>query len=186
MAKRPRAKVGDGATRRRVLDATIELAERSGVAAITLEAVAAQAGISKGGLLHYFPSKAALLSAAVEEIVHRYYDTVAAAVGDAPGEADGVARAYVETSANLGPSTELWTAVLTASLLQPSLLALLRERARALWAGGMDGPGDPVDAAVAWLAADGLWLSEMLGLYELEPELRAAIIARLGALTRSA
>jgi AcrR family transcriptional regulator len=184
MAKRVREKAtGDGetSTRQRLLDAMITLAERSGVASVTLEAVAAQAGVSKGGLLHYFPNKAALLETMVEEIVRRYYDQVAAGVGQAPDTEDGVARAYVTTSANLGRGTKLWTAVLTASLLQPSLLAVLRERSRRVWTEGMEGAGT-VDAAVAWLAADGLWLSEMLGLYDVTPELRAAVIARLSEL----
>jgi AcrR family transcriptional regulator len=184
MAKRVREKAagaGDISTRQRLLDAMITLAERAGVASVTLEAVAAQAGVSKGGLLHYFPNKAALLEAMVEEIVHRYYDLVAAGVAQAPDTDDGIARAYVTTSAGLGPGTKLWTAVLTASLLQPSLLAVLRERSQRLWAQGMQ-PTGTVDAAVAWLAADGLWLSETLGLYEMTPELRAAVITRLSTL----
>jgi AcrR family transcriptional regulator len=187
MAKRARARATppeDGGPRQRALDATIELAEEAGVAAITLEAVAARAGLSKGGLLHYFPSKPALLSAMVEEIVNRYYDLVAAEVAKAPEAGNQVPQAYVAASVTLGPNTQLWTAVLTASLLQPSLLAVLRERARGLWDDGMAATtGDSVDAAIAWLAADGLWLSEMLGLYDLTPEMRAAIVTRLTELT---
>ncbi|GAA1810121.1 TetR/AcrR family transcriptional regulator [Planosporangium flavigriseum] len=185
MAKRVKenaAGAGDIDTRQRLLDAMIALAETSGVASVTLEAVSAHAGVSKGGLLHYFPNKAALLEAMVEEIVRRYYDRIAARVGQGPEPEDAVARAYVATSANLGPGTKLWTAVLTASLLQPSLLEILRDRSRQLWAEGMK-QTDNVDAAVAWLAADGLWLSEMLGLYEVTPELRAAVTARLAELT---
>jgi AcrR family transcriptional regulator len=171
-----------GSRRQKLLEATAELAERTGVLSITLEAVAERAGVSKGGLLHHFPSKSALVTGMVEWIVDRYYELVTREVGDAPGAEDRVAPAYVATSARLGSGARLWTAVLTASLLQPSLLDVLRARARPLWNQAVKGPED-VDAAVAWLAADGLWLSEMLGLYELDDETRAAVVARLAELS---
>jgi AcrR family transcriptional regulator len=186
-----RAQPGDG-PRERALAATIELAEESGVGAITLDAVAARAGLSKGGLLHHFPSKTALLSAMVEQIVTGYYDAVGAHLGDDAGDDDErIARAYVRASAASGSSTLLWTAVLTASLLEPSLLSILRARARALWQEGVrpqDAGADvdaDADAAVAWLAADGLWLADMLGLYEITPETRAAVARRLDELLAS-
>jgi len=39
-----------------------------GVDALTLDAVACQAGVSKGGLLHHFPSKEALITAMVQQV----------------------------------------------------------------------------------------------------------------------
>jgi AcrR family transcriptional regulator len=166
--------------RQRVLDAAAEVAERSGVAAITLEAVAERAGVSKGGLLHYFPSKAALLAGMVGDIVARYYEEVTAAA--AADEDAGLAHAYVVTSAKSAAAAERWTAVLTAGLLQPELLGVLREPARESFARSVRAAEDPVDAAVAWLAADGLWLSDMLGLYDVDPELREAVVSRLRSL----
>lgn len=168
--------------RQKLLEATAHLAERSGVTSITLEAVAERAGVSKGGLLHHFPSKAALVKGMVEWTVSRYYDLVAKEVSGAPSGENGIARAYVTTSSGAGADTQLWNAVLTATLLQPSLLDIMRERARPLFSAAVEGPED-VDAAVAWLAADGLWLAEMLGLYDLDPELRAAVVERLHELS---
>ncbi|GCB56911.1 hypothetical protein rerp_33190 [Rhodococcus erythropolis] len=49
-------------TRDRILDALEKLLLVSGVAQVTLEGVAAEAGVSKGGLLYHFPSKEALLA----------------------------------------------------------------------------------------------------------------------------
>jgi AcrR family transcriptional regulator len=168
--------------RQQLLEATAALAERSGVLSITLEGVAARAGVSKGGLLHHFPNKAALVTAMVEWIVDRYYGLVAQRAGDDP-EANGrIAAAYVATSAEVGAGARLWTAVLTASLLQPSLLDLMRQRARPLWNRAITGRDD-IDAAVAWLAADGLWLAEMLELYDLDETTREAVVARLNELT---
>jgi len=58
---------GRGNSRARILKAADELARESGPGHISLEAVAERAGISKGGLLYNFPSKAALLKAMVAE-----------------------------------------------------------------------------------------------------------------------
>lgn len=41
------------------------IAGRDGIAALSLNAVAREAGVSKGGLLHHFPNKQALIFALV-------------------------------------------------------------------------------------------------------------------------
>ena len=41
-------------TRRRLLDAATAVVRRDGARALTLDAVAAEAGVSKGGLLYHF------------------------------------------------------------------------------------------------------------------------------------
>ena len=46
--------------RRKILEAAAKLADDTGPGSLSLEAVAKEAGISKGGLLYHFPSKAAL------------------------------------------------------------------------------------------------------------------------------
>ncbi len=48
---------------RRLLEAAAMIAGRDGIAALSLNAVASKAGVSKGGLLHHFPNKQALIFA---------------------------------------------------------------------------------------------------------------------------
>lgn len=55
--------------REKVLAAAVEIAHENGAANLSLDAVAARAGVSKGGLLYHFPSKAALMRAMVETFV---------------------------------------------------------------------------------------------------------------------
>jgi AcrR family transcriptional regulator len=50
-----------------ILAAAEEIVRRQGVARLTIDAVAAQAGLSKGGTLHHFPSKDALIAGMVEQ-----------------------------------------------------------------------------------------------------------------------
>ena len=52
--------------RQRILAAADELSRDLGPANLSLDAVAQRAGVSKGGLLYHFPSKARLLKALVE------------------------------------------------------------------------------------------------------------------------
>ena len=49
--------------REKILDATVQVAIRDGVMAMTLDAVAQEAGVSKGGLLYHFRSKDDLIAA---------------------------------------------------------------------------------------------------------------------------
>ena len=51
--------------RERLLDAAATVVRRDGAQALTLDAVAAEAGVSKGGLLYHFRSKRDLLDALV-------------------------------------------------------------------------------------------------------------------------
>jgi AcrR family transcriptional regulator len=48
-----------------LLDAAEAVVMRQGIANLTLDAVAAEAGMSKGGLLHHFPTKDRLVEALV-------------------------------------------------------------------------------------------------------------------------
>jgi AcrR family transcriptional regulator len=68
-----RADPGTGAirARRRILDAGVELMGRHGSAGTSMRQLAAAAGLNVATLYHYFPSKADLLHAVIEE---RRYD----------------------------------------------------------------------------------------------------------------
>ncbi|GGA65097.1 TetR family transcriptional regulator [Pseudoclavibacter endophyticus] len=60
---RPR---GD-ARRREILDVTLRLYAERGFSSVSLADIAAEVGITQAGLLHHFPTKAALLLAALQE-----------------------------------------------------------------------------------------------------------------------
>lgn len=55
--------------RDKILTAAVEIAHENGAGNLSLDAVAARAGVSKGGLLYHFPNKAALMRAMVETFV---------------------------------------------------------------------------------------------------------------------
>ena len=50
-------------TRHKILETAVAIVDTNGAAHLTIDAVAAHAGLSKGGVLYHFPSKRALLEA---------------------------------------------------------------------------------------------------------------------------
>lgn len=54
------------------------IAGRDGIAALSLNAVAREAGVSKGGLLHHFPNKQALIYALFARLLAIMEEAIAA------------------------------------------------------------------------------------------------------------
>ncbi|MCO5175938.1 MAG: TetR/AcrR family transcriptional regulator [Thermomicrobiales bacterium] len=54
-------------TRQAIIDSSIQRILDHGAASLSMDAVAADAGVSKGGLLHHFPTKAALVEGVLTE-----------------------------------------------------------------------------------------------------------------------
>lgn len=63
--------MGRPSARQQILDAYEDLLIDKGLAAVTLDAVAAKADVSKGGLLYHFRSKEALLDGLIERLLDR-------------------------------------------------------------------------------------------------------------------
>lgn len=61
-------------TREKILDATIKCIVRIGFTATTIEHVMAEAGLSRGSVLHQFPNRVALMVAAAELTMRRVMD----------------------------------------------------------------------------------------------------------------
>lgn len=83
-------------TRRLVLDAAATVVRRQGASA-TLDAVATEAGLSKGGLVYHFPSKDALLLALAADQVDRFRAAVLADLDPEDTAPGRLTRAYVRT-----------------------------------------------------------------------------------------
>ena len=141
---------------------------RDGAQALTLDAVAVEAGVSKGGLLYHFASKRALLDGLVTRWLDEFQEDI-----DAAGP--GFVAGYVKASD--GAKAEE-SGLLAALVADPEVLAVVRER-YATWQDRLVTEGDPVEATVARLAADGLWLADLLGMAPPEGELREQLLARL-------
>jgi AcrR family transcriptional regulator len=175
---------GASSTRDRILEAGYAVAGQSGVAAVTLDAVANQAGVSKGGLLYHFPSKEALVAGMVDGLCRTFADLAGAAAAADPEPAGRAARAYLAASAGELWQSSRWLALVGALLVRPDLLDSWRAWVAAGRAADEAESADPVAAAIVRLAADGLWLAGVLGLPAPDQPLRTAILAELDQMTR--
>lgn len=167
---------------------------RDGVSRLTLEAAAAAADLSKGGVLYHFRTRDALVSSMVERLVTVFGADLEAecAADDAAGSAapGRYVRSYVRATIR-APRTaaevrreRAGAAVLAAMAAEPQLLEPLR-RSFERWQRRLTADGvDPVRATVARLAADGMWLVELFGFAPLSEPLRGQVAAYLKELGR--
>lgn len=171
-----------------MLHAASALVAERGYAALTLDAVGAAAGVSKGGVLYHFPTKEALIAGLVEELVRGFDADQTSAHNADPTPPGAWTRAYLAASGSAGQDApdELATVALLAAVgYDPTLLEPVRTHYQA-WTQRLDDDGLPgVDAHVVRLAADGLWAADLFGLAPPDPKLRARILARLAELARA-
>ena len=153
---------------------------------MTLEAVAREAGVSKGGLLYHFPSKEALISGMIGRLIEGFTEALGRELARERGSASGRwLRAYAGASF----AEDRWYLEASAGLLvavaeDPTLLDPLR---RGFEEGQRWAERDGIDPAVATLvrlAADGLFFAELLGFAPPEGRLRERVLEALLALTR--
>jgi len=178
------------ATRDRLLAATERIVRRDGAARLTLDAVALETGLSKGGVLYHFASKDALVAGLVERLADGFArDQDAEAAAD-PRRRGRWTRAFVR--ATFAPTAQpaadpvaVGAALLAALGTNPALLDPLRIR-YAAWQERIEGDGiDPDLATVVRLAADGLVLAEVFGLAPPDPGARDRLLGALLRLTDS-
>ena len=102
---------------RELLDAALAVIRRNGAQALTLDAVAAEAGVSKGGVLYHFASKRAL----IDGLVDCWLDDFAARLSG-----PDLSAAYVRASdlSNAGPDVRASEFGMLAALIEdPEVLA---------------------------------------------------------------
>ncbi|MFD2758202.1 TetR/AcrR family transcriptional regulator [Gulosibacter faecalis] len=144
------------ATNRRVefIDTYRELVLELGERGATLDAVAKRAGASKGGLLHHFPSKAALIDALCE----RFTDLVAADIAGLPRSGLTAAQWYLQTSNDTrSPLERTMAALIRLAPTNEQTVHRVLRRAREQWfAMVLDDVGDESLARAVILLGDGI------------------------------
>lgn len=167
-------------TRDRILDALEKLILDTGLADVTLEGVAAEAGVSKGGLLYHFPSKEALLIG----LVHRLGERADAQVADAAAGGTSLTEWYLQlpdtsTAEELALYRSTIAALRSVDGKREDVQRAVTEVMRAWDEGLRTEIGDPVQAEIVRLVGDGIYLSALLDLPLPDPELYDKVVARL-------
>ena len=165
-----------------VLDCARAIVVEGGIAGLSINAVAASAGVTKGAVFHHFGSKAALVEAVFAGLFEELDREIDASLAD-EGDSHGCfTRAYVATvfradeRHQMPPRAGLWISAIADPAIRP------------LWAGWMErrlerhrATDGAVSLALVRHAADGIWLADIVGV---RTDDRAAFHERLMLMTR--
>ena len=127
------------ATRRKLLDATIDALVELGWAGTSTTEVVRRAGVSRGAQVHHFPTKDELVLAAVEHLLLRRVEEFADAFAglDAADRTHGAALDLLWRHC-FGASFEAWLELAVAARTDPLLHGRLVELEKRFWAAALD------------------------------------------------
>lgn len=175
-------------TREKLLRAAADLILAQGLQAVTLDAIAGRAGVSKGELLEHFQTKPILLDALFDDVTQRFAGAVAAEMAKDPDANGRGTRAYLRVT--LAAPADDAEAHVMRSLIG---LMLFDPEVRELWSSIWDEAREEQlspqeqespELTLCRLAIDGLWMSDMLEHRSVSSQMRAAVIQRIEELTR--
>lgn len=152
-------------TREAILRAAEKLIAAKGFPSLTLDEVAAGASVSKGGLLHHFPNKQALILGLAEQMIAEHAEEIRENMKRDPDTPGAFTRAFLRSHLSLTPDCTEVCATLTAESRNiPAMLELFQQYSdqcqHLLENDGLD----PVTATIVRYAAEGLMWSTKSGM----------------------
>jgi AcrR family transcriptional regulator len=166
--------------RKTIIDAAEDLVIGAGVRHLTLDAVAAKAGVSKGGLLYHFPNKQALLNAMLDRRVARVEQRRQEKLALLPeGQKSAIAAYVLSVLERDERANKLAVALLAAVVHDPHLLAPYQKEFKQR-IDEFCGEGLSFErAAVIMLAATGLSFLELFSLFPFTGNERNRIVEKI-------
>lgn len=165
-----------------VLDAAERVVAQVGAARLTLDAVAAEAGVSKASVVYDFQSKAGLIQAVVERAVARdnAFNREAAKCFDQ----DAVLRGRLAAADQPFPEAfqPVALALCAAMAQDPQLRAPIQQNQAQILAEILQQASHPRSAMLAYLALEGMKLLESLDYVQWPPAQRRQLLQDIGAL----
>lgn len=170
--------------RQQLLSCAAQLLVEVGVGGVTVQAVAAAAGVTKGGLLHHFPSKQRLLAAVSDELLREFDAAIDEALARDPVARGRFTRAYVRATLgfDLLARPNLHSALSLSTLTESGLRRQWGEWLHARLLRHRDTDSDPA-LQLARYAADGVYLAMVMGQDGERPLDREGLLARMLELT---
>ncbi|MEU6616365.1 TetR/AcrR family transcriptional regulator [Streptomyces parvus] len=167
--------------RSQILEAATRVVQREGVKSVTFDSVAAEAGLTKGGLLYHFASRDDLVLAIHQHLADRWEADLVAAAGKPATEASRDERlaAYTQVAIQSATRAEL---LLMLEGSTDAAHSAVWEAVTERWAPPPASAGDDpatLDRFIVRLAADGLWLYDSLTSQQLTSEMRRAVAERI-------
>ncbi len=172
-------------TRARIRVAAAKVIERDGAGHLTLEKVAAEADLSKGGLLYHYPSKDALLQGLLDHLLENRAGLI-----EGSGSAESVSDAtllnnLIDADFDLPKDERIMAqGLIAASAENPELIAPAQHHVEGVFAQLGNAKTTATSARTIFLASQGLQFLELLGLLSLSTAERNEIRRHLKALTK--
>ena len=165
-----------------VLDAAERVVAQVGAARLTLDAVAAEAGVSKASVVYDFQSKAGLIQAVVERAVAR--DNAFNREAAKGFEQDAVLRGRLAAAEQPFPEAfqPVALALCAAMAQEPRLRATIQQNQAQTLAEIQQQATHPRSALLAYLALEGMKLLESLDYVQWPSAQRQQLLQDIGAL----
>lgn len=164
-------------SRETILDAAQKVAVEKGAGKVSLDSVAKEAGLTKGGVLYNFPSKEALISGMLNRLMGTYTPRVAEHAASLADQANPtlqsvfhILREREELDHNIP------MAILAAAAHNQKLLHPLREEALIRHKKICDEAESADEATLLWAAGEGLVLMDMLGLLPFDSDKKTQLL----------
>jgi AcrR family transcriptional regulator len=168
-----------------LLEAAAKVAVERGLAGLTLDLVAQKAGVSKGGLIHHYPSKAALINGLFDQLLLYFEKEIEDFILKDNIKSNKFTRAYINVSTNyynvlyekqlLG----IFSLIMTTDIkLSNKWKHWLQQQLKKY-----EEDENSVLLSVARYAADGIWLEDCSGVGATNSVGRSAVIEHLIGLT---
>jgi len=148
-----------------ILEAAAQIVATSGASHLTIDAVAAAACVSKGGVLYHFSTKQALLEGMLARLLEQIDGRTAALREDrAQGSGGTIVARIIEQHEQQPGERAMSRAILAAAAEDPALLDPARASVRKAFDDAAAGSSPPELGWVLLLAVEGLRFFEMLDL----------------------
>ncbi len=145
-----------------LLSAANQIVLGQGAAQLTLDAVAKDAGVSKGGLLYHFPSKDALIAGMIQHSIEGFERRLAEVYAGLPDGHGRWLRAFVEASFEDDDiSPNVFTAMTTAVANRPDLLQPIQSQLNQWMEKATEDGVSPEIAQLVIAATNGVWLERI-------------------------
>jgi AcrR family transcriptional regulator len=190
-------------TRAKIAQAAMRLASRDGLLTLTIDKVAEEAGLSKGGVMHHFATKEALLTGTISYFTEHVEGVLTRLVAEDPKPTFRWIRAMLRifrqsheetaaasTSGDLPEAVQLdrfMLSVLAAAVHNPELMKPIQSIGQRLLGRLTAVPEEGLDQLMLWLTLDGLFLWQFVGMLQPDDPLVQQVIdaveRRMEALT---
>lgn len=170
----------------KILNVANKVIAEKGLNCFTLEEVAKEAGISKGGLLYHYPSKDQLIEGLIQNYLVGFENKVTERAKDQLEESSyGWLISFIQEQFSLTSSKDsnIISGLLAAAVLNKELLDPFMKK-RKDWIEKIKRSNDPIIGLIVSFVCDGIVFSNLLGVEVISEDVKEKVLERLVSLIK--